>query len=146
MLPCTTRLLAWEPDFIVIQHEFGIFPKAPYILQLLQMIDYIPYVVTLHSVYMHLDKTICTSAMRNMVVHSEMAKNILRQLGHNNRIDVIQHGCVSYTAEERKEHWNIFNTPYVIIQFGFGFKYKGVDRAIDAVKLLKTSQPKKYAE
>src|SRR5208283_1360680 len=35
MLPCTTRLLAWEPDFIVIQHEFGIFPKAPYILQLL---------------------------------------------------------------------------------------------------------------
>ena len=132
----------WQPDFTMIQHEFGLFPKAPYLLQMLQALDFMPYAVTLHSTYEHLDKTICTAAMKQIIVHTEAAKGVLRSLGNNNRIDVVPHGCVEF--EDRKELWNIFQTPHAIVQFGFGFFYKGVDRAVDAIHLLKTRNPQKY--
>ena len=129
------QLLAWQPDFVIIQHEFGIFPKATYFLQMLHMLEDTAYIVTLHSVYEHLDKIVCTSAIKNIVVHSEQAKKCLEDLGHSSKIFVIPHGCLE--LEDNKELWNIFQTPHVIIQFGFGFFYKGVDRALDAVSYLK---------
>lgn len=136
------KITSWSPDYIIIQHEFGIFPKATYFLQLLQGIEDIPYVVTVHSVYEHLDKAVCTSAINNIVVHSEQGKDVLRKLGNSNNIFVIPHGCVKFSEEERKELWNIFQTPYTIVQFGFGFFYKGVDRVLDAIHYLKKSDSK----
>lgn len=141
--PLIDKLHEWQPDFIIIQHEFGIFPKATFFLQLLQGIDDIPYIVTLHSVYEHLDKAICTSAIKNIVVHSEQGKNVLKKLGNDNNIFVVPHGCVEFDDEEKTELWNIFQTPYPIVQFGFGFFYKGVDRVLDAINYLKNSN-KKY--
>lgn len=139
-----SEIKKYDPDFIIIQHEFGIFPKAGYFLQLLQAIENYPYVLTLHSVYEHLDKAVCTSAINNIVVHTEEGKEILRKTGNNNNIFVIPHGCISIPKQERKEHWNIFQTPYAIVQFGFGFSYKGVDTAIEAVSILKNKYPEKY--
>jgi glycosyltransferase involved in cell wall biosynthesis len=136
------KLIAYQPDFIIIQHEYGIFPKATFFLQLLQGIDDIPYVVTMHSVYEHLDKAICTSAVKNIVVHSEEGKQVLKKLGNANNIYVVPHGCVKFCDEEKTELWNIFQTPYPIVQFGFGFFYKGVDRVLDAIHYLKRSDPK----
>jgi len=136
------KLVAWQPDFIIIQHEFGIFPKATFFLQLLQGIEDIPYVVTMHSVYEHLDKAICTSAVKDIVVHSEEGKNVLKRLGNVNNIYVIPHGCIKFSDEEKTELWNIFQTPYPIVQFGFGFFYKGVDKVLDAIHYLKKSDPK----
>ncbi len=136
------KLVAWAPDFIIVQHEWGIFPKATYFLQFLQGIEDMPYVVTMHSVYEHLDKAICTSAVKNMVVHSEEGKQILKKLGNTNNIFVIPHGCVEFADEDKTELWNIFQTPYPIVQFGFGFFYKGVDRVLDAIHYLKRSDPK----
>lgn len=140
MLSTMNQLREWKPDFVIIQHEFGIFPKATYFLQMLQMLDDIPYAVTLHSVYEHLDKVICTSAIKNIIVHSNEARDCLIRLGNNNNIFVVPHGCIELGDVE--ELWNIFQTPYVIVQFGFGFFYKGVDRAIDAVHHLKTTNTK----
>ncbi len=140
------KIKKYDPDFIIIQHEFGIFPKAGYFLQLLQGIEQYPYVLTLHSVYEHLDKAICTSAIKNIVVHTEEGKGILRKVGNNNNIFVIPHGCVKIPVAERTELWNIFQTPYAIIQFGFGFYYKGVDMALEAIAKLKADQPDKYNE
>lgn len=134
------QILDWTPDFVIVQHEFGIFPKANYFLQMLQMLENTRYIITLHSVYEHLDKTICTSAIKNIVVHSEQGKDCLRRLGHNQPIFVLPHGCVKF--DDNAELWNIFQVPYVLIQFGFGFFYKGVDRAIDAINILKNSDPK----
>lgn len=130
-------LITWAPDFIIIQHEYGIFPKATFFLQLLQGIEDIPYAVTMHSVYEHLDKAICTSAVKNIVVHSEEGKQILKKLGNINNIFVVPHGCVKFADHEITELWNIFQTPYTIVQFGFGFFYKGVDRVLDAIHYLK---------
>lgn len=47
------KVMEWNPDFIIVQHEFGIFPKASFFLQMLQLIEDIPYVVTMHSIYEH---------------------------------------------------------------------------------------------
>jgi len=140
------KLKDYNPDFVIVQHEFGIFPKAGYFLQLLQELDNYPNVLTLHSVYEHLDKTVCTSAIKNIVVHTEEGKDILKKVGNNNNIFVIPHGCVVIPEEERTELWNIFQTPYAIVQFGFGFHYKGVDTAIEAVSILKKTQPEKYKD
>lgn len=133
-------ILNWEPDLVLIQHEFGIFPKATYFLQMLEMLDGIPYVVTLHSVYEHLDKAVCTSSIKNIIVHSKEGKFILEKLGNKNKINVIPHGCLPLSNQ--KELWNCFQTPYVIFQFGFGFFYKGVEVALEAIHHLKNTDPK----
>ena len=140
------KVLAWKADYVIIQHEFGIFPKATYFLQMLQMLERTPYIITVHSVYEHLDKSVCTSAIKNIVVHSEQGKQILKKLGNNSNIWVIPHGCIQLDEKDRTELWNIFQTPYALIQFGFGFFYKGVDVVLDAVHQLKSSQPEKYKE
>jgi glycosyltransferase involved in cell wall biosynthesis len=140
------KLKAYDPDFVIIQHEFGIFPKAGHFLQLLQGLDQYPYVLTLHSVYEHLDKSVCTSAVKNIVVHTNEGMEVLRKTGNNNNIFVVPHGCVKIEAEDRTELWNIFQTPFAIIQFGFGFYYKGVDTALEAVSILKKKNPEKYKE
>jgi hypothetical protein len=127
------RVIDWRPSVVLIQHEFGIFPKATYLLQMLQMLDAadIPYVVTLHSVYEHLDKVVCTAPMKNVVVHSHTGKTCLKRLGFRGEVEVIPHGCITYG--DVRENWNIFQTPHAIIQFGFGFSYKGVGDALRAV-------------
>ena len=140
------KVMAWEPDFIIVQHEFGIFPKASFFLQMLQLIEDVPYVVTMHSIYEHLDKAVCTSAVKNIVVHSEEAKGCLRKTGNNSRVFVIPHGCVTHETTEKRELWNIFQTPYALVQFGFGFFYKGVDKVLDAIAHLKESNPTKYQD
>jgi glycosyltransferase involved in cell wall biosynthesis len=142
MKPALDKIMAWNPDFIIIQHEFGIFPKATYFLQMLQAIEDVPYVVTMHSVYEHLDKAVCTSAVKNIVVHSHEGEKILRKTGNNSNIFVIPHGCIELNQSDKEELWNIFQTPYAMVQFGFGFFYKGVDKVLDAVHYLKKNDPK----
>lgn len=134
------KILAWKPDYVVIQHEFGIFPNAFFYMQMIQMLENIPYAVVMHSVYEHLDKAVCTNITKNIIVHSNQGKEMLQKLGNNNFISVIPHGCVQF--DDVKELWNIFQSPYVIMQFGFGFYYKGMDRAIDAIHHLKSTDPK----
>lgn len=138
-------VLEWKPDFVIIQHEYGIFPKATNFLQMLSFLEDIPYAVVMHSVYEHLDKSVCSAAAKYIIVHSDEAKKTLRRLGNNSEIFVVPHGCVQFEPEERKELWNIFQTPYALVQFGFGFFYKGVDRALQAISLLK-NKDKKFAE
>jgi glycosyltransferase involved in cell wall biosynthesis len=142
MAACMAAIQQYDPDFVLVQHEFGIFPRAPYLLQMLQQLDHYPYAVVLHSTYEHLDKSVCTAAMRNILVHTNLAKETLRKIGNSSMIQVIPHGCVEFP--DRKELWNIFGTKHAIVQFGFGFFYKGVDRAIEAVHYLKTSKPERY--
>ena len=141
-----SELEDYNPDFIIIQHEFGIFPKATHFLKFLQGIENFPYVLTLHSVYEHLDKAVCTAAIKNIVVHTDEGKDVLESVGNTSNVFVIPHGCIQIPEKDRTELWNIFQTPYCIVQFGFGFSYKGVDTALEAVAVLKKAQPEKYKD
>lgn len=140
LVPLADRILDWNPDFIIIQHEYGIFPNLFYFMQLMQKLENVPYVVTLHSVYEHLDKIVYSNSIKNIVVHSKQGKEVLLKHGHNSDIHVIPHGCVAF--DEVPEVWNLCHNPYTIVQFGFGFQYKGVDRALDAIHHLKTTDKK----
>jgi glycosyltransferase involved in cell wall biosynthesis len=144
MSQAVKKVLDWEPDCVLIQHEFGLFPKATHFLNMLQMLQPIPYVVALHSVYEHLDKAVCTAAIENIIVHSEESKKALARTGNTSNVFVVPHGCVQFP--DHSEHWNIFQTPYAIVQFGFGFFYKGVDVALEAIAYLKNCQPEKYKD
>jgi glycosyltransferase involved in cell wall biosynthesis len=140
LVPMTKKVLEWKPDFVIIQHEYGIFPNAFYFMQMMQQFENTPYAVTLHSIYEHLDKLVYSSCIKNMVVHSEPGKEILRRMGNTNNISVIPHGCVFY--EDTSELWNICLNPYTILQFGFGFAYKGVERGLEAIAHLKARDDK----
>jgi glycosyltransferase involved in cell wall biosynthesis len=140
LLDLSKRVIDWNPDLVIIQHEYGIFPNAFYWMQLMQKIENIPSVITLHSVYDHLDKVVYNESIKNVVVHSDSAKNMLQDLGSTSNIFVIPHGCVNFA--ETDELWNIFLNPYTVMQFGFGFEYKGVDRALRAISHLKHTDPK----
>jgi len=136
-----TAIKNYSPDFIIVQHEYGIFPNAFKFMQLMQSIEDIPYAVVMHSVYKHLDKAVYSESAKNIIVHSQEGKKILKQMGNTNNIFVVPHGCTQF--KETEELWNICVNPYTIVQFGFGFSYKGVDRALAAIAQLKASN-KKY--
>ncbi len=143
-LSCLSEaILAWQPDVVLIQHEFGIFPRATYWLQLLDRLADIPYAVTVHSVYRHLDKVVCTAPIQNAIVHTKEAADCYKSLG-GRMPAVIPHGCVVF--DDVQENWNLFQTPYAVIQFGFGFRYKGVDMALRAISHLKSLKPDKYKD
>lgn len=146
MRAAVRQVLDWQPSVVIVQHEYGIFPKASYLLQMLQDLEDTPYVVTMHSVYEHLDKTVSSGSMKNIIVHTHSGKECLKRLGNKNNVWVIPHGCVVYDADETSELWNTWQTPYPIVQFGFGFSYKGVDIALEAIALLKKRQPSKYRD
>jgi glycosyltransferase involved in cell wall biosynthesis len=141
------EVIQWEPSVSIIEHEWGIFPVANFFLPFIESLKNaeIPLITTLHSVYEHLDKSVCTSALKNIVVHSKEAKQCLEKLGHKNkRICVISHGCVDYGKVDRL--WNFFGVPYPILQIGFGFNYKGVDVALKAIAYLKEKNKEKYKD
>jgi len=107
--------------------------------KMLELLADVPYVITTHSVYEHLDKTVCTAYVKNTIVHSKQGKESLLRSGHTNDVYIVPHGCVIY--EDTKELWNTFQNEHTVVQFGFGFDYKGVDRAIEAIRILREKYP-----
>lgn len=138
------KVLEWGPNAVLIQHEYGIFPRAGHWIQLLQDLYHVPYAVTFHSVYRHRDKAVCTAAARSAIVHTGAGESCLRELGYNGKITVIPHGCVTFP--DAAENWNIYRTDYAIVQFGFGFGYKGVETIFEAISTLKGRHPEKYKD
>lgn len=140
LLDLAKEIIDWNPDFIIIQHEFGLFPNGFYFMQLMEQIKNIPYAVVMHSAYEHLDKAVYCEACKNIIVHSNQGKEILEKIGVSANITVIPHGCD--TLEDTSELWNILQNPYTIMQFGFGFEYKGVEVALQAISHLKRTDSK----
>lgn len=138
------KIKEYNPTKILIQHEWGIFPNAAYFMAFMTELKRlnIPIIVVVHSVYDHLDKQIPLSVIDNIIVHTNAASGLLQRLKFKGKITVIPHGCP--TVNQGDEIYNIFQTPYLLFGYGFGFKYKGVEMAIDAIKALKDSNPEKY--
>jgi glycosyltransferase involved in cell wall biosynthesis len=137
----------FKPDIVLFSHEYGIFPKAYFFTSLVSYFRLRGYkVVTIfHSVYEnHQDKLITESVCKNVVVHTEEAKNALIRKGLNkDSLNVVPHGCSfsSKTKEILPKLWNHQGNDHVILQAGFLFYYKSHLLMLDIVSELKKKYP-----
>lgn len=132
---------AYNPDVVLIQHEFGLFPNARYWISFItQLKKQFKVVVTMHSVFHHQDKTICEALLDDVVVHLPGAKQVLKEEKKiSGNVHVIPHGC--YPILNKSKLWNFYKTNNNFLQVGFGFRYKGFTQSIEAVSKLKIKYP-----
>ena len=133
------ELHAYDPDIILVNHEFGIFPNASYWLSMMGRLSDYRTITTMHSVFHHKDKTIVEAAMSEIIVHQEGGKQVLaEEKGLSSTIHIVPHGCYAYRDDRL---WNFYHSDKTIVQFGFLFRYKGWQLALEAVALLKEKHP-----
>lgn len=133
------KIKEYDPDIILINHEWGIFPNARYWLALMSQLFHYRTIVIMHSVFAHKDKTICEAAMQEIVVHLDGAQNLLKNIKEiPGKVYVIPHG--SEVCSDPTKLWNFYKSDKTFIQFGYGFKYKGFEQGIKTTAILK----KKY--
>lgn len=126
----------YDPDVVLIQHEFGIWPNARYWLSLMNQLSDYRVITTMHSVFHHRDKTICEAAMQEIVVHLPGAVDVLKnEKGIPGIVHVISHGAPPFDNKDKL--WNFYKSNRTFMQFGFLFRYKGWQLAIEAVSILK---------
>lgn len=133
------ELERFGPDVVYIQHEWGIFPDARYWLSLISTLQ-VRYrvIVCFHSIYPeHPDKSICVTACPEIIVHTRSAFES-EQLRDTRRY-LVPHGCLP--NENAPRPWNMLKTEHSIVQFGFGFRYKGWHVALEVVRILKERYP-----
>lgn len=137
-----SQIKEYDPDVILINHEFGIFPQATHWLSMLAQLSQYRVITIMHSVFHHKDKTVCEAAMPEIVVHLEGARDVLKkekQLSSN--VHVIPHGCF---LPDSHKLWNIYKTEHRVIQTGFMFRYKSWDSSLKAIAMLKVKIPDVY--
>jgi len=130
---------AHDPDVVIVQHEYGIFPDARHFLSFMGAMAGRRVIVVLHSVYAaHRDKTIVEASCPEIVVHTESARQVLRAKGISAPIYVIPHGSPS---PDPGRLWNLYRSAHTFCQWGFAFDYKGYDQALRVVAELKPDYP-----
>jgi glycosyltransferase involved in cell wall biosynthesis len=130
---------AYQPDVVLISHEWGLFPNARHWLSLITQLSEFRVITTMHSIFpMHLDKTICEAAMPEIVSHLADGQVALQKKGVAAKTYLIPHGCYPY-REGRL--WNFYKSEHTFMQVGFGFRYKGFEHSIRSTALLKEKYP-----
>jgi glycosyltransferase involved in cell wall biosynthesis len=143
----------FNPDLIIIQHEFGLFHKVNLWQTLMSQLSKWRVITTFHTVLEHrvpnieasLDyKARCFAEMAcpEIVVHQKKARETLRDRGYSGRVHYIPHGCF-HPNKERKlkpEKYGMY-PDHSIFQYGFGGRHKGWEFAIDTVEILKKDFP-----
>ncbi len=133
-------LREWKPDVVWIQHEYGLWPNARHWLSLLSQLSDVRVIVTLHSVYHHMDKLVAEAAIPEIIVHQDGAQALLRDVKQvPGAVHVVPHGCDDLADSARL--WNIYRSEHTFMQFGFGFRYKGWENSIRAAAILKGKYP-----
>jgi len=134
------ELKEYNPDLIVINHEFGLYPNARHWMSMMTQLSNYKILTILHSVFpYHYDKIIVEASMKNILVHSEEARQVLYNKGSRSNIYVIPHGCYASTNQDKL--WNFYKSDATFMQIGFGFKYKAFEDCIKATALLKETYP-----
>lgn len=131
----------YDPDVVLISHEFGLFPNARHWLSLMTQLSDYRIIVILHSTFPeHLDKIIVEASIPEIVVHSNGAKQSLHTDKHiHTSVNVIPHGC--YSLSDASKLWNFYHSKHTFIQSGFSFPYKNMTASIKAAALLKDKYP-----
>lgn len=134
------EIKTYNPDIVLVNHEFGLFPRANFWLSFLSNLNEYRIICTMHSTFHHKDKTICEAPIPEIVVHLEDAKNLLKnEKKISSKVYVIPHGC--YPCTDKTQLWNLYNTKHTILQMGFGFTYKNFEDSIIATSLVKKKYP-----
>jgi len=135
------KLKEYDPDVILIGHEFGLWPNARYWLSMLTELSNYRVIVVMHSVFPnHTDKSIYEGAIKEAIVHLEAAKNNLdNDKKINAKIHVIPHGC--YPIINQTKLWDNYKSQHTFITSGFGFPYKSFESSIKATAILKEKYP-----
>jgi glycosyltransferase involved in cell wall biosynthesis len=129
------KLKEYDPDIILINHEWGIFPNARYWLAMMNQLSDYRVIVIMHSIFHHKDKTIVEASIPEMVVHLEGAKQVLKEEKNiSGQVYVVPHGCEKYNDHRL---WNFYKSDKTVIQFGYLFKYKAWEVALHTIALLK---------
>ena len=134
-----SNIKEFKPDIVYVEHEFGIFPNARYWLSFVSQMQEYRLIVKQHSIFYHKDKLICEAACPEIIVHTQIGKKVLEEKGVTSKIYVIPHGCTP--CVDKTKYWNFYHSQHTIIQFGFGFEYKGWEVALTAISLLKDKFP-----
>lgn len=146
------QVAEFDPDLILIQHEFGIFHRMDQWMALLSQLSPWRTVTILHTVLDHrVDhaeisqdyqmRSLAEAACPEVMVHCEEAKHCLVDRGYSGKVHVIPHGCM------RREVTPLPSTKYgmmplhTIFQYGFGGRHKGWERAMDVVEILRFQFP-----
>ena len=135
------ELKNYDPDVILIQHEFGLWSNARYWLSMMTELSDYRVIVVMHSIFPnHPDKMTYEASMPEIVVHLEAAKNNLVNVKKvNSKVHVIPHGC--YPITDQKKLWDNYKSQHTFIQQGFGFTYKRFEDSIRATKILQAKYP-----
>jgi glycosyltransferase involved in cell wall biosynthesis len=143
----------YNPDLIIIQHEFGLFHKVNIWQSLLSQLSRWRVLTTFHTVLEHrvqnadasLDyRSRCFAEMAcpEIIVHQKKARETLRDRGYSGRVHYIPHGCFDPWREKRlqPQKYGMY-TDYTMFQYGFGGRHKGWEFAIETVDILKNKYP-----
>jgi polysaccharide biosynthesis protein PslF len=126
----------YDPDIILINHEFGLYPQAGRWLSLMSQLSDYRIIVTMHSIFRHKDKTICEAAMPEIISHLQGGADVLKkEKGIPGKVHVIPHGCSP--CIDKNKLWNFYKSEHTFISQGFGFPYKKLDQSIIATSILK---------
>jgi len=140
LLELAQEVKKYDPDIVLINQEWGLFPDAKYWLSLLTQLSEYRIIVIMHSTFRHQDKMISEAAIKEMIVHLDGAKQLLETDKHiSANITVIPHGCPPTNKDGRL--WNIYKSDYTVLQSGFAFPYKGFENSLQAIALLKEKYP-----
>lgn len=143
----------YNPDLIVIQHEFGLFHKINEWNTLLSQLSRWRTVTVLHTVLEHRVKNVeaaldyharalAEGACQEVIVHTPKARETLRARGFSGRVHYIPHGCFPPANLPRLPSTKYGMYPkHSIFQYGFGGEHKGWDTAIRVVEILKEKYP-----
>ena len=136
----TEEIHRYDPDIILVNHEFGLFPDARKWLSLMNQLSEYRIIVTMHSIFHHKDKTICEAAMPEIISHLPGGLKVLKEEKKiPGNVYVIPHGCTP--CDNKEKLWNFYKSDQTFIQFGYLFSYKGYSNSIKAVSILKEKYP-----
>jgi glycosyltransferase involved in cell wall biosynthesis len=130
------QIKLYDPDIILIQHEWGLFPNARYMISMMTSLSSYRIITTMHSIFHHKDKTIVEAALPEIIVHLSGAKNVLKnEKKLSSKVYTIPHGC--FPCVDKTKLWNFYKSDHTFLQFGFMFRYKNFENSIKSVSILK---------
>lgn len=139
LLQLVKEIKNFNPDIVLINHEWGLFPNARYWLSMMTQLSNYRIITIIHSTFYHADKTIVEASLPELIIHQIGGKDVLENTKQiSGKIHLIPHGCYEYQPGHL---WNFYRTPQTFIQVGFGLRYKRFEDSVQAAFILKEKYP-----